>query len=203
MIKHFYQNNGWRPAMDSLKDKRIIDIGGANSFAYGYLDALIDIRQPQAIANNIFVGNIDEPEIWNKVKKVADKNGKWDYAISTHTLEDIFNPVFAAKKIEEIATAGLIIVPSKYQEFGRFAGRFRGFMHHHWIYDVIDGVLTAFAKINYIEYMADMSKNEGNELVVEWEDKIGLREMNDGMPYGNNEINGDEHMRQLYNQLLK
>lgn len=189
--------------MDAFKDKRIIDIGGANSFAYGYLDALIDIRQPQAIANHIFVGNIDEPEIWNDVKKIANKNGKWDYAISTHTLEDIFNPVFAARKIEEVAKAGLIIVPSKYQEFGRFAGKFRGFMHHRFIYDVIDGVLTAFPKINYIEYMADMSKNEGNELVVEWEDKIGLVEINGSMPYGNDKISGDEHMRQLYNQLLK
>lgn len=179
MITHRYQSNGWRPEIKG----RCIDIGGANSFASGKLDAIIDIRKPQAEAKHIFIGNIDTPDVWDDVLETAVKKGKWDYAICTHTLEDISNPVFAASRIELIAKAGLIIVPSKYQEFGRFSGKFRGFIHHKWIFDVIDGVLTAFPKFNYIEEMPDMTKNEGSELVIEWTDKIGLVHVNDGMPY--------------------
>lgn len=199
-IKYKYQSNGWRP---ELPEGRIIDIGGANSFAHGHLDALIDIRQPQASAKHIFVGNIDEPEIWDDVMECAIREGKWDYAICTHTLEDINNPIFAARRIQTIANAGLVIAPSKYQEFGRFSGNFRGYIHHRWIYDVIDGVLTAFPKINYIETMGNMPRDEGNELVVEWEGSIGLEQLNNGMPYGYGDVSGEEHIKQLYNLLLR
>lgn len=199
MITHKYQSDGWRPEVSG----KIIDIGGANSFAHGKLDALVDIRQPQASANHVFIGDIDRPEIWDDILQHAVDHGQWDYAICTHTLEDINNPVYAASRIELIAKAGVIIVPSKYQEFGRFSGNFRGFIHHRWIFDVIDGVLTAFPKINYIECMSDMPVNGNNELVIEWSGSIGMKQLNDAIPYGEGNLSGEDHIKQLYNQLLK
>jgi hypothetical protein len=202
MIKHWYQDNGWRP---DLKGKKIIDIGGANSFAHGMLDAIIDIRQPQASAPNIFIGDIDTPEGWDELAWHVGFYGKWDYAICTHTLEDINNPVWACSRIELIANAGLIIVPSKFRELSRFSGTFRGYIHHRWIFDVVDGVLTAYPKINYIEdpYFDSMcDKLPGqDELVIEWEGSIGMKMLNDGMPYGTQELSGEDHIKQLYQQL--
>jgi hypothetical protein len=201
-----YQSNGYRPSIESLTGMKIIDIGGANSFAHGHLDAIIDIRQPQAAANHVFIGDIDTPELWEKVHDHVKQNGKWDYAICTHTLEDINNPVYAARNISQIANAGFIAVPSKYRELSRFSGNFRGFIHHRWIFDVIDGEITAFPKINWIEdprFDKAVKKLEGrDELVMEWHENIGMRMLNDGMPYGTAQLSGEDHIKQLYDKLL-
>jgi len=212
MIKWKYQSDGWRP--DPSKLGKTIDIGGANSFAHGYLDAVVDIRIPQASAANVFVGNIDMPDIWNDIKtfesidemsKMNMTKGKWDYAICTHTLEDINNPYFVCLQLENIAKAGIIVVPSKYREFSRFNKHFRGFIHHRWIFDVIDGVFTGFPKNNFIEEPQFDAVNNGTffeELVIEWEGEIGMKLINDGMPYGTQEMSGDDHMRELYRKLI-
>lgn len=212
MIKWKYQSDGWRPDPKTLG--KCIDIGGANSFAHGYLDAVVDIRIPQASAKQRFIGNIDFPDIWNEIKmwKAVDELnkmelniGKWDYAICTHTLEDINNPLFVCKQMEQIASKGLIVIPSKFREFSRF-NSFRGFIHHRWIFDVIDGVLTGFPKNNFIEEKEFDAVNDGKqfyeELVIEWEGEIGMKLINDGMPYGTAQISGDEHIRQLYRKLI-
>jgi hypothetical protein len=203
-MKHKYQSDGWRP--DPKQLGKIIDIGGANSFCHGYLDAIIDIREPQADAKHKFVGDIDFPEIWDKIHAHVKKHGKWDYAVCTHTLEDVNNPLMATRNIEQIAHAGLIIIPSKYRELARFSGAFRGFIHHRWIFDIRDDTLVALPKINYIETahfdraVHDLPGRE--ELVVEWEGSIGMKYLNDGMPYGTATLSGEEHIKQLYNALL-
>src|SRR5688572_18699415 len=129
-MTHKYQSNGWRPDISGYN--RIIDIGGANSFAHGKLDAVIDIREPARSEKPMkaFVGDIDQPYIWDDVLAHAVKHGKWDYAICTHTLEDINNPWYAAKMISLIAERGLVVVPSKYRELSRFSDPyFRGYIH--------------------------------------------------------------------------
>lgn len=207
MIKWKYQSDGWRP--DPSKLGRIIDIGGANSFAHGYLDAVVDIREPQASAKHKFIGDINTPEIWSEIEFVDNDLDKprqpWDYAICTHTLEDIYNPLFACQMIEKIAYRGLIVVPSKFREFSRFRHHHRGFMHHHWIFDVIEGVFTGFPKLNFIEDPVFDQVNKGEffeELVIEWEGEIGMKVINDGMPYGTTELSGEEHMMELYKKLI-
>lgn len=200
MISHRYSSDGWRPDPATLG--KVIDIGGANSFAHGYLDTIVDIREPQADAKHKFIGNIDEPEIWDKILSHVKKHGKWDYAICTHTLEDIHNPVYAARMIEQIANAGLIVEPSKYRELQRFSGNFRGFIHHNWIFDIRQGVLTALPKINYIEDPAFDCTMEAEELIVAWKESIGLQHLNNGMPYGTDVLSGEDHIKQLYKELL-
>lgn len=205
MIKTYqYSSSGWRPDPSTLG--KCIDIGGANSFAHGHLDAIIDIRHPQASAENIFVGNIDMLDLWVKVRDYVFKFGPWDYAICTHTLEDILNPMLVCGWIQHIAKAGLIVTPSKFREFARFQGQFRGFMHHHWIFDVINDQFTAFPKLNFIEHQRFNQipgpEKGGEELIIEWEGEIDLKMINDGMPYGTDKLSGEQHMQELYNQLL-
>lgn len=203
MIKWKYQSDGWRP--DPSKLGKIIDVGGANSFCHGHLDGLIDIRVPQATANKIFIGDIDMPTVWIDAKYYTDEHGWWDYAVCTHTLEDICNPKYACFCLEKIAKRGLIVVPSKFREFSRFRPHHRGFMHHHWIFDVIDGQFTAFPKLNFIEDPIFDQVNKGEffeELVIEWEGSIDLKVINDGMPYGTEKLSGEEHMMELYKKLI-
>lgn len=202
MIKYRYDSSGWRPDLKGLK---VVDIGGANSFNSYNNDCVIDIRKPLIKTPHTFIGNIDEPEIWTEVLNHVKKHGKWDYAICTHTLEDINNPVFVARMIEQIAHKGLIVEPSKYRELLRFGGNFRGFIHHRWIFDIRQEELIALPKINYIEdsyFDKVIFEPFFEELIVEWESKIGLKALNDGQPYGNETTSGEDHIKQLYNELI-
>lgn len=201
-MKYKYDSSGWRPDLTGLK---VVDIGGANSFNSYNNDAVIDIREPLIRSPHQFIGNIDEPEIWETVLNHVKMHGKWDYAICTHTLEDINNPVFVARMIEGIAKKGLIVEPSKYRELLKFSGNFRGFIHHRWIFDIRQEELIALPKINYIEdsyFDKVIFEPFFEELIVEWEGKIGLKALNDGQPYGTETLSGEDHIKQLYNELI-
>lgn len=200
MLTHHYSSTGARP-LDKIKGLKIIDIGGATSFADGFLDAIVDIQQPAARATHNFIGDLNDPQTWEPVLKRVATHGKWDYAICTHTLEDIINPLFVARQIEKIANAGLIIEPSKYRELARFSGKHRGFLHHHWIFDILDGILTAWPKSVFIEdemFDGMYSKLQDNEeLIIEWTGNIDMQVINQGMPFRD-----DEHIREWYKKLL-
>ncbi len=115
--------------------------------------------------------------------------------------------MYAAQMISKIAKAGVVITPSKYREFGIFQGKFRGYMHHFWIFDVLDGIYTCWPKHNFIEdekfdcMPGPVPSNE--ECVIEWEGEIGLQMINAGMPFGTADMSGEKHMAYLYDQLLK
>lgn len=200
MITHHYSSSGTRP-LEQIKGLKLIDIGGSTSFADGYLDAIADAQQPAAKAKYNFVGNLNDHKLWLSIHAHVEQFGKWDYAICTHTLEDIINPSFVCEQIEQIAKAGLIIEPSKYRELSRFSGLFRGFLHHRWIFDIVDGVFTGFPKINYIEDKrfddVHLLLPDKEELIIEWTDKINLKTIDD-YPYRD-----DNHIRELYDLLLR
>ncbi len=206
MITFQYRSDGWRP-VEEVRGLKIIDIGvGGGSFAES-LDAVVDIREPPVPAPNRFIGDINEPEIWNEIFKHVKKHGKWDYAICAGTLEDILNPFYVCKQIEKIADAGFIFVPSKYRELARFMGTFRGWIHHLWVFDVVGGKLTGYPKINYLEdpVFDDVHKKlpDHEELLIEWAGEIGMKIVHDGIPYGTAEMSGEDHIRKLYNQLIE
>jgi hypothetical protein len=198
MITHHYSSTGARP-LEQIKGLKIIDVGGANSFADGYLDAIVDMRIPQATAKNVFTGNMDYPDLWEKVLAHVKIHGKWDYCICTHTLEDINNPVYVSSILEKIAKKGILIFPSKYRELSRFSGNFRGFIHHRWIFDVRDGKLVALPKINYIEdSYFDRATDllpANEEIIIEWEGSI---DMVNGML----SMETEESIKQLYKDLI-
>ncbi len=205
MIKHHYTSSGYRP-IEKIKQivalgGRVIDIGGANSFALGYLDCVIDIRKA-TIAPNIYVGDINMPDVWVEILDHVEKNGKWDYAICTGTLEDIANPIYVCRMMERIALAGFIYVPSKYRELARFADiDFRGYRHHRWVFNPDGDKVIAYPKTAYFESKKfdDVHlKLEGREeLLIEWEDTIDIIEVNNGMPF-----NGDGHLMECYDLLI-
>jgi hypothetical protein len=65
----------------------------------------------------------------------ADK--QFDFAICSHTLEDVRDPIWICDELNRIAKAGYIEVPSRLEEqtYG-FQGPWTGWSHHRWLIDV-------------------------------------------------------------------
>lgn len=198
-MRYEFSNNADRSeVLEKIKSLKVVDVGGSTSFADGYLTAIIDFNLPKAKSEVFFRGNINNPDVWAEVHKWVKKNGKFDFAICTHTLEDISNPLYVCSQIEKIAYAGYIVVPSKFIELSRLGNHFRGFIHHRWIFDITDGKFTGYPKVNLIEHERFNSVHgvEG-ELQIWWEGKIGLEIINnDWLGPDNESVEG------YYNKLL-
>lgn len=166
----------------------VIDIGGVyNGWSMPYIDAIIDFncKDINGVANNIKLFNFDitNPNKYTEIDEYISKNGKFDFAICTHVLEDIMNPVFVCEQIAKIANEGYIAFPSKYRELYRFEGHYRGYIHHRWIFDTVNNNnIIAYPKINYIEnYIFDRIANISNDiqdLSFFWKNSIEMLYLN-------------------------
>lgn len=60
-----------------------------------------------------------------------------DFAVCSHTLEDVRDPVWVCSELNRVAKAGYVEVPSRLEEqsYG-FQGPWAGWGHHHWLIDV-------------------------------------------------------------------
>jgi hypothetical protein len=64
-------------------------------------------------------------------------DGQFDFAVCSHTLEDIRDPVFACQELQRVAKAGYVEVPSRIEEhMTGLNGDWAGWSHHHWVCDV-------------------------------------------------------------------
>jgi len=184
---------------------KVIDIGGSvEGWSSPYIDGLIDFNIPEHLPDHIkhYQCDITHPNSWEPILKDISVNGKYDFCICTHTLEDIMNPNYVCEKMSEIAKSGYIAVPSKYRELSRFEHTgYRGYIHHRWILTVYKNNVVAFPKINYLDSVkifdkvADMSDNKA-DLSFTWVNEIKLN-------YINNNYLGPSvgHVVQYYNQL--
>jgi hypothetical protein len=62
---------------------------------------------------------------------------QFDFAICSHTLEDVRDPIWMCSELNRVARAGYIEVPSRLEEqtYG-FQGPWTGWSHHRWLVDV-------------------------------------------------------------------
>jgi hypothetical protein len=75
---------------------------------------------------------------------------QFDFAICSHTLEDIRDPIWVCQELQRVAMAGYIEVPSRRQEQSRgVQGNWVGWGHHHWLID-IDGDAIQFVFKHHI-----------------------------------------------------
>jgi len=172
------------------KTFKVIDVGGSTGgWSSNYVDAIVDINDFSSNNDRIkhFKCDITHPNSWKEILEYVENNGKFDFCICTHTLEDIINPVYVAEQIEKIAKEGYIAVPTKYRELSRFeingCNSFRGYIHHRWIFDVVDNIFIGYPKINYIEINSDFDKisdldNNKLDLSFFWKDKIDIIYLN-------------------------
>ncbi|MGI8728236.1 MAG: class I SAM-dependent methyltransferase, partial [Solirubrobacterales bacterium] len=77
---------------------------------------------------------------------------QFDFAICSHTLEDVRDPIWVCEEISRVARAGYVEAPSRAEEqsYG-FDGRFTGWGHHRWLVDVADGGLEFTMKSERVE----------------------------------------------------
>ncbi|CAK9095333.1 unnamed protein product [Durusdinium trenchii] len=151
----------------------------------------------------VFVAMIDGDvtdalgEGWAKLMAFVDTVGKFDLVLTSHLLEDVTDPSVVVRLLPRVATAGLVMVPSKYDEFARvdmdlnslsgLSRRYRGSLHHRWIFTVKDSELLAVPKLPYLEHDESFSGLEvhaSNKSLVDmallWRSKLPMRIINNG-----------------------
>ena len=169
---------------------RIIDVGGGKekhvSDKFDFIDACVDMREVNHPGVKHFQGNINDPELWEDIHAEVAENGKFDYCICTHTLEDLSSPAYVARQISKIAKSGIVSFPSKYKEMCRFEfgpESYRGYNHHRWIMTIQDGSVLALPKINLVEaphfdQLTEYSSRDREELYALWNDNLDFKIIN-------------------------
>lgn len=67
-------------------------------------------------------------------------DGQFDFAICSHTLEDIRDPIWVCQELQRVAKAGYVEVPARIEEQARgVQGDWVGWGHHHWLVDIEPG----------------------------------------------------------------
>jgi Methyltransferase domain len=74
-------------------------------------------------------------------------DGQFDFAVCSHTLEDVRDPVWVCGELARVARAGYVEVPSRLEEqsFG-VEGEWAGWAHHAWLVEIADGGIEVVAK---------------------------------------------------------
>lgn len=80
----------------------------------------------------------------------ADK--QFDYAVCSHTLEDVRDPIWVCSELNRVAKGGYIEVPSRLDEqtMGVQGGPWVGWGHHHWFIDIVDGQIDFVFKTHVV-----------------------------------------------------
>jgi len=196
-------------------DLKVIDVGGgichwapetthiADIFIVPGSREVLEKNHPEM---NIYQLDISDTAQWEPILKYVEENGKFDYSICTHTLEDISNPKIACEMLMKISKAGVIAVPSKYAEYMRFEKQYsvsgyRGFFHHKWIWSLKNNVLRGFEKNNYWEYVTSFRLNKVDGIFTEicfmWEESFETEFYHLG------QVVGSDNCTPMYHEITK
>jgi hypothetical protein len=154
---------------------RVIDVGGAiNGWSRPVATMIVDVNA--ADSSNSMKLDICRTDSWDKLLAHVQFEGKYDYAICTHTLEDIYNPITALELLPKIANAGVITMPSIRAELSRAESQFwLGYIHHRWIFDQQDEQMLVIPKLEVLDALvADSIKYQADteEVIFQWQDRI-------------------------------
>jgi len=165
----------------------VVDVGGSmGGWSSPVVDCIIDFNDPINNSEILhFKCDITNPSSWLEILNYVEKNGKFDFCICSHTLEDIMNPVFVCEQICKISKEGYIAVPSKYKELYRFETnhKYRGYIHHRWIFNIENNKFIGYPKINYLDsnnIFDGIANNSENiqDLSFYWKDNIEIEYIN-------------------------
>ena len=151
---------------------RVIDLGGAVvGWTAGVADTIVDIQE-KGTDKNISL-DICNHHAWHQLLALVEENGIYDYAICTHTLEDVYDPVLALRWLPKIAKQGIITMPSIRTELSRLpAGApFLGYVQHRWIFDHRDDRMLLIPKLSCLESIVQQGLvycEETAEIRFEW-----------------------------------
>jgi hypothetical protein len=159
---------------------RVIDVGGGHSGDLwdGRVTAVVDLLRNADLADDVEFYKIDISceEQWKSIENDLLKNGKFDFCICRHTLEDLDNPDVTTKWLSKLADVGYIGVPSYFTELSRSEdhplgaeydtvsgqppgstlNQMRGYTHHKWIFFAgVNGTILAYPKVSWVDSLPD------------------------------------------------
>lgn len=141
-------------------DFTVIDVGAAaNPWSLNVIDATFD-KNPCTVAKTHFTGNFNDRRDWQPILDYVAKHGKFSFSICSHTLEDIAMPAIALEMLPLIAESGYLATPSRFSEFLRHEGPYRGHIQHRWIFDATIEKIMLYPKLSFIEYMGYEKEKE-------------------------------------------
>jgi hypothetical protein len=157
---------------------RVIDIGGnAIGWSAPVVDMVVDINsEPSEKSMKFDICKISE---WDRLLEIVARDGLYDYAICTHTLEDVYNPFTALELLPKIARAGIITMPSVITELSRIESEsYLGFIHHRWIFDKEGDEMLVVPKLSMLETLVENTIKQDlnrDEICYEWKGSIEYR----------------------------
>ena len=163
----------------------IVDVGGfADSWSSEVTDLVIDFRGDDT--HNSLKADICSYRDWEKIFSYVHKNGKFDYAICTHTLEDLAYPFLSLECLPKIAKAGIITMPTINTELSNIESEdWIGYIHHRWFFTEQEGEMFVIPKLPIFQVIGGIipfseSDKTVNEIRYHWEDNIPFRVFMDG-----------------------
>jgi hypothetical protein len=168
------------------KCQKVIDIGASmGGWSAPYVSHYVDINSwGNSDGKHAFIGTLTDYELWSSILDYVRKNGKFDFCICTHTLEDISNPQMVCSMMPKIANGGFVAFPSKFVELGRFSGSpYLGWNHHRWIFNKEEDRLVAYPKLSFLEHkdwsrISRRLEADNWELQFFWKDSFTLHTVN-------------------------
>lgn len=106
----------------------------------------------------------------------------FDYAICSHTLEDIRDPIGVLDEIVRVSKAGYVEIPSRMYEtsYGIEGKHLAGNVHHRWIIDIFENRLRFTFKFSWVHlpFVARKKMPQGKDRVlqIEWSDSLDYYE---------------------------
>ena len=112
-------------------DGLLLDVGGATN-RLERADVVLDLLPDADVSRDIC-----DREPW------PFEDGQFAFAVCSHTLEDVRDPVWVCSELQRVARAGYVEVPSRLEEQCHGVhGEWVGWAHHRWLVDVVDGGLV-------------------------------------------------------------
>lgn len=177
-VKSYIQEKGYKT----------IDVGASAMYwSYPECKFVADSLVISKEGTTFFNINLENKNTWNELLEYVEKNGKFDFSICSHTLEDVFNPLELINLLKLISVSGFVAIPSKYDEFSfLYQNTYRGNAHHKQFFDVVDDTLVVYPKFSWTERdeRSDeiLKYNKGNELSFFWENNIPVKIFGEGVP---------------------
>lgn len=181
-----------------------IDVGASYMFwSYPECKFVADIVEPAIEDINFFKINLEDKKTWKILIEEVELNGKFDFSICSHTLEDIFNPIDLLELLQKISKSGFIAIPSKWNEFSfLYENKYRGNAHHKQFFDIKDEELVIYPKFSWIENNPKSDElllsNSGGELSLMWHDTIPYRVFGKDHPFSSDGELINEFYKNLY-----
>lgn len=104
-------------------------------------------------AGGDYPGDLSEPETYRAVLAHVARAGRFDCVVATHVVQTLSRPSVLLERLPLLAEAGWITTPSRYLEALKPEGAYRGFAHHRWAADHVDGALILAPKTPLLEHL--------------------------------------------------